>query len=250
MDKLVFTSLSGQDAVSMRLRQVSNEIANASTTAFKRSFPSGLKTLRLDGEGFASRYVSSPTLESRVDLTPGPVLRTGNPLDISLGDDQLLVVKAINGETAYTRRGDLKVGADGTLRVGSGLQVLDQAGAPIAVPALAELKIGTDGTVLVLPIGAQAGTFTPLTRMQIAQADPAKTVLREDGLFAKSDKSPFSAATLPRVLAGSLESSNSNLFSSMVEMITLSRQYEMTVKILKETSDLAQKTQTLAKLGA
>jgi len=51
------------------------------------------------------------------------------------------------------------------------------------------------------------------------------------------------------VSSGVLEGSNSNLFSSMVDMISMSRRYEMQVKVLKQASDLAERSQGLARLG-
>lgn len=249
MDRLIFTSLSGQKYIDQRVQQISNEISNVSTAGFKREFAAATQTYRYDGDGFKSRYVSVVTPSKQVDLSDGPMQSTGRPLDIAVSGNQLFGVLTENGETAYTRRGDLVLGADGFLRVGSGERLASDAGTPISIPALTEIKIGPDGTVLGKQVGGDAVIFQPIARVQVVDADPAKVTLRTDGLYESSDGVPFAAATTPAVQSGALEGSNVSLFSAMVDMISMSRRYEMQVKVLKQASDLAERSQSLARLS-
>ena len=249
MDQLIFTSLSSQKFIEHRTQQIANEIANISTAGFKREFAAATETYRYDGDGYKSRYVPVITPGARVDLDAGPMMNTGRALDVALSGNQLFAVISKSGEIAYTRRGDLSVDATGALVVGSGERVASDAGAPITIPELTEIKIGPDGTVLTKQLGGEAVIFQPLARMQIAEADPSKLVLRTDGLYEASDRQPFAAAQTPAVSSGTLEGSNTNLFSSMVDMISMSRRYEMAVKVLKQASDLAQRSQSLARLN-
>ena len=248
MDKLIFTSLGSQRFIDQRSQQISNEIANVSTTGFKRTLAAVTQAYRLDGDGFKSRFLAGVAASSRVDLTAGPMMSTGHNLDIALTGSQLLAVRAANGDTAYTRRGDLSVGADGTLRTGSGEQVLSDGNTPITVPELTELKIGPDGTVLASQVGGEAVVFQPLARMQVVEADGTNVKLRSDGLYESAGQ-PFVTATTPEISSGVLEGSNTNLFASMIDMISMSRRYEMQVKVLKQASDLAERSQSLAKLA-
>ncbi|NBR00853.1 MAG: flagellar hook-basal body complex protein [Actinobacteria bacterium] len=249
MDKLIFTSLSGQKYIDQRVQQISNEIANVSTTGFKREFAAATQTYRYDGDGFKSRYVSVVSPTARVDLADGPMQSTGRPLDIAVGGNQLLAVLTDKGDVAYTRRGDVSVGADGLLRVGSGERLASDSGTPISIPALTEIKIGPDGTVLGRQGAGEAVIFQPIARVQVVGAEPEKVVLRPDGLYGSSDGQPFQAAETPVVQSGVLEGSNVSLFSAMVDMISMSRRYEMQVKVLKQTSDLAERSQSLARLS-
>lgn len=249
MDKLIFTSLGSQQVIDRRIQQIANEIANVSTTGFKRTFAAATQAYRMDGDGFRARYLAGAIPSSRIDMSPGPMISTGNNLDIALGTNQLLVVRTANGETAYSRRGDLSVSADGTLRIGSGEQILSDANTPITVPELTELKIGSDGTVLAKQVGGEAVLFQPLARIQIVDAEPEQVHLREDGLYKSGTEQAFSAAITPEVSSGILEGSNSNLFSAMVDMISMSRRYEMQVKVLKQASDLAERSVSLAKVA-
>ena len=248
MDRLIYTALSGQTAIDSRLRQITNELANVSTTGFKRSLTAAMQGYRYDGPGFNTRFVSGSMSPNTVDMTPASIQSTGRTLDISLGDLQLLPVRAKDGSVGYTRRGDLSLAEDGTLKIGSGEQVLNEAGAPISIPPLAEVKIGTDGTVFIIPPGDQLRQFVPLDRLQVAQAQQDQVIMREDGLYRAADGTSFELATLPKVNAGSLEGSNANVFSALIDMISMSRRYEMQVKVLKQADDLAQRSQSQAQL--
>lgn len=249
MDKLIFTALSGQKFIDQRVQQIANEISNVSTAGFKRAFAAATETYRYDGAGFTSRYVSVVKPSTRIDMNAGPMMSTGRALDVALSGNQLFAVVTKGGEIAYTRRGDLTIDAAGTLRLGTGEQIASDSGAPITIPDLAEVKIGPDGTVLTKQVGGEAVIFQPLARVQIVEADPEKIALRTDGLYESSDRLPFPAAETPAVSSGVLEGSNANLFASMVDMISMSRRYEMQVKVLKQASDLAERSQGLARLG-
>ncbi|MBM4217976.1 MAG: flagellar hook-basal body complex protein, partial [Gammaproteobacteria bacterium] len=172
MDRLIFTSLSGQRLTDLRVRQISNEIANVSTTGFKKEFAAATETYRYDGDGFNSRYVPVVRAKERIDLTDGPMQSTGRPLDIAVSGKQLIAVLTDSGELAYTRRGDLTVDAAGLLRVGSGERIASDANTPIEIPGLTEIKIGPDGTVLGKQIGGEAVIFQPIARIQVVESDP------------------------------------------------------------------------------
>ena len=248
MDKMIFTSLSGHKHVDQRVQQLANEISNVSTTGFKQQLAAATEAYRYEGDGHPSRIVPVVTATRRVDLRDGPMQSTGRPLDIAVSGNQLFGVLTEAGDTAYTRRGDLIVDGEGALRVGSGERLSSDAGAPITVPALTEVKIGPDGTVFGKQVGGEAVVFQPLARIKVVDADPTKVVIRTDGLFESADRTPFDAAATPAVQAGALEGSNVSLFSAMVDMISMSRRYEMQVKVMKQASDLAERSQSLARL--
>jgi flagellar basal-body rod protein FlgF len=249
VDKLIFTALSGQAAIDQRMQQIANEVANTSTVGFKKSFASAMQSFRYEGPGFATRYVAVPSSGANIDMSPGTITTTGRNLDVSLSGKQMLAVQAADGAVAYTRRGDLKIGGDGSLQLATGEQVQSAGGGAIVPPAQAELKIGTDGTVFVLPQGDVTRTFVPFARMQIVEAPDGAVNLREDGLFKSADGAPFAAAQSPLLSTGQLEGSNSSVFSALIDMVSMSRQYEMQIKVLKQADELAERTQGLAKIS-
>lgn len=250
MDKLIYTALSGQSAIDQRMQQISNEIANTSTVGFKRSFAAAMETVSYQGAGFQTRFVAIPNASNAVDMKPGTFTATGRNLDISLDSNLLLGVQASDGTVAYTRRGDLAIGADGTLRTGTGDQVLGNGGGPITPPALADLKIGSDGSLLVSIQGDNTQTFVPFAQLMIVDPGQSQVVLREDGLLRSMDGQPFAAAQSPRLTTGGLEGSNASIFSALIDMVSLSRRYEMQVKVLKQADELAQRSQQLSKISA
>ena len=249
MDRLIFTSLAGQKFIDQRMQQLTNEISNVSTTGFKRSFSAALETFRYEGDGFRSRYVPVVKPQENLDMTPGTVMSTGRNLDVSLDAKQLLAVRPMDGNcVAYTRRGDLKLDSDGSLRVGSGEAVLDLAGNPITVPGSVEVKVGSDGTIFTRQPADAVVTYVPVARMQIVDPGQDPVRVRADGLYRSESGNPFPEADRPAVESGSLESSNTNLFASVVDMITMTRRYEVQVKLLKQASDLSERSQSLARL--
>ena len=85
--------------------------------------------------------------------------------------------------------------------------------------------------------------------MQIVDPQVEDIRLRTDGLYTNATGQPFPVAENPGVQSGALEGSNTNLFSTMVDMISMSRRYEMQVKVLKQASDLAERSQSMARLN-
>ncbi|WP_175773616.1 flagellar hook-basal body complex protein, partial [Paraburkholderia phenazinium] len=100
------------------------------------------------------------------DYTPGPITRTGNPLDVAVQGPGWLSVLAPDGSEAYTRAGNLHVDENGQLVNASNLPVVG-GGGPIAIPPNAKVTIGPDGTVSVL---AAARAFQLHTKL-ISTAD-------------------------------------------------------------------------------
>ena len=74
-------------------------------------------------------------------------MQTGNPLDIAMNNSTVLGVQSLEGEVAFTRRGDLRITETGLLETGAGQLVLDDGGNPITVPTDTLISIGADGVV-------------------------------------------------------------------------------------------------------
>ena len=67
-----------------------------------------MKAFKAGGEGFDSSFQPQAAHMDFIQLKPGPLIATGRDLDIHMNDHTVLGVQAPNGETAFTRRGDLK----------------------------------------------------------------------------------------------------------------------------------------------
>lgn len=218
---------------------VSNNLANASTTGFRAELI-GASSAPVYGDGYASR-VNVTTAGFGADFSTGSIRSTGRELDVAIQGSGWIAVQAADGGEAYTRAGDLHLDAVGIMTTGSGLPVIGEGG-PVAVPPHAQLTVGRDGTVSIVPLGQSASTLAVVDRIKLV--DPAHQELERgsDGLFRlrSGDDAPAEAGVA--LMSGMLESSNVNAASQLVDMIELSRTYEMQVKMIataKEDADSA-----------
>src|SRR3546814_20014036 len=79
-----------------------------------------------------------------------------------MAGDAWLAVQATDGSEAYTRRGDLSIAASGVLETGDGFPVMGSGG-PITVPPADKMQIAADGTISILPLGAEKGAEMQVT---------------------------------------------------------------------------------------
>ena len=110
-------------------------------------------------------------------------------------------------------------------------------GGPIAIPPAEKIEIGSDGTISIRPIGGDANALAVLDRIKLVKPELNNVFKDSDGLMRMQDgtDAPLDAAVT--VASGTLEGSNVNAVSALVNMIELQRQYEMQVKMMKSADD-------------
>lgn len=244
MDKALYVAMTGASATLKAQASVSHNLANASTVGFQATL-SGTVAAPVEGAGHASRVAASHQTLG-VSARAGAVHNTSNPLDVALDPDRWLAVQAPGGGVAYTRAGNLQLTPNGLLTTASGRPVLDQGGAPLAIPPHQSLSIGGDGTISIVPQGQPANTIAEAGRLQVAAANTAELVRGEDGLmYAAADAAPPPPAAGKVLTSGALEGSNVDATSMLVSMIQLSRQFEMQVRILQKGDENARAANTL-----
>jgi flagellar basal-body rod protein FlgF len=110
-------------------------------------------------------------------------------------------------------------------------------GGPLSVPPHSTLSIAPDGTISVVPLGQTPQTTASVARIKLVT--PAETGLKRgtDGLFRTPDGAPAPADANARLTAGALESSNVNIASAMMNMIELSRRFDLQVKAIRSAED-------------
>jgi flagellar basal-body rod protein FlgF len=254
MDRLAFNASAAITEMRLARQALANEMANMTTTGFKRSYDVSLKAFRAEGEGFDSNYQPQAVHMDFIKLAPGPLMATGRDLDILMNDQTVLGVQAPNGELAFTRRGDLQVNVNGVLQTGNGHPVLGDDQSPIAVPPGFKVMITQEGGIFIhdpnLP-GVQPQT-------QIAQLllrDASKTPLtrREDGLFKAHDKptgADFASGPIrASVTTQALEGSNVSPTEAMVKLIEQSRMFEQQVRMVKASQENDQSGSSMLKLA-
>lgn len=230
MDRLIYTAMTGAKHILEQQATTSHNLANATTTGFRAQLDS-FRAVPVVGDGLPTRtFVVDSTVG--YDFRAGPVQQTGRDLDVAVQGEGWIAVERPDGTEAYTRHGSLKLNENGVLQTQSGLNVMGDGG-PITIPPDVIVSIAKDGTISTIDKTATPGANTVLGRIKLVNP-PAESLVRgDDGLFSARDGNPADADANVAVLGGALEGSNVNVVDSMVNMISLARQFEMHMNMLK-----------------
>lgn len=229
MDRLIYTAMTGANAALHRQAVQANNLANASTNGFRAELAT-TRAVPLRGDGATTRVFTLEATAGHLDL-PGPAQRTGRSLDVMATGRSWFSVQGLDGTETYTRNGSLEVGPDGTLQTSTGLPILSDGGAPITVPAGAEVAFGSDGTVSARVRGQPPSNIGRLKLATPGADDPLKR--GDDGLFRTTSGNPLPNDALARLQAGILEGSNVNAIEAMIGMIDAARQFEQQMRLLQ-----------------
>lgn len=230
MDRFLYVAMSGAKETLQAQTANNHNLANASTSGFKADLQA-FQSRAVQGPGYASRVYSTDASVGWDD-TAGAMTATGQDLDIAIQGSGWFAVQAADGSEAYTRAGDLHVDANGMLMTATGRQVLGDAG-PIAVPPYSSISVGRDGTVSIVPAGQTASTVASVGRIKLVNPPASELQRGDDGLFRSTTGSDAVSNANVSVTAGVLESSNVNVADAMVQMIELSRRFELQVKAMR-----------------
>ncbi|TVP53403.1 MAG: flagellar basal-body rod protein FlgF [Halomonadaceae bacterium] len=240
MDKSLYIAMTGASQ-NMKAQQANaNNLANVNTAGFKQDFAQA-RSMPVYGEHHPTR-VYAMTERPGTDFSAGPMNNTGRDLDVAIQGDGFLAVQPEPGEEAYTRRGDLQIDVNGLLRTADGLPVMGNGG-PIAIPPADRVKIGSDGTVSVVPAGGPPGQLLEIDRLKLVTMPRESMEKGNDGLIrpkAGEADDGIAADANVRVASGYLEGSNVNAVASMIQTLELSRQYEMSVKAMQRADENSQ----------
>jgi len=243
MDRLVFTANTAMSEYRLDRQNMTHELANVSTTGFKKAFQVANQPVRTQGGGFDTRFLPRASTSPEIDLSPGPRQLTGRALDVAFNDLTVLAVQSENGELAWTRRGDLAIDPSGFLKTGAGGLVLDEANEPIQLPQDAvKFEISEDGTLFAIDPENPAEGSQEIVRLGIKDSTGTPLGRREDGLFFPlsntEDGFDFEAGPEAASLTpGSLEGSNVSTVHTLVKFIDHMRSFEMQTKVIREMKD-------------
>ncbi len=246
MDRMLYVAMSGAKQISMAQTVNSNNLANANTTAFREDLAS-FRSMPVYGPGFPTR-VYGMTENPGVNLSGGAIQSTGRDLDMAINGNGWIAVQAPDGSEAYTRAGNLRIESGGILVTANGYPVLGNRG-PIAIPQAETHEIGVDGTITIRGIGEFASSLTVVDRIKLVNPDDADLIKGKDGLMRLKDGGDLKANASVQLISGALETSNVNTVDAMVNMISLARQYEAQVKMMKAAGEMASKSDELLSLS-
>ena len=244
------TGLSAQD---MNLTTISNNLANVSTTGFKRDraeFQDLLYQIKRQPGAQSTQDSQLPSglqlgtgvriVGTQKNFTAGSLQTTDNPLDMAVNGRGFFQVLTPDGTVAYTRDGSFHLNSDGQIVTSNG-NALEPA--IVVPPETQTFTVGNDGTVSV----TVAGNATPQIIGNIQTADfinPAGLQATGNNLFLETAASGAPQVGTPglnglgTVLQNTLENSNVSVVEEMVNMITTQRAYEMNSKVISTADQM------------
>lgn len=234
MDKMLYVSMTGAHQNTLAQRAHANNLANISTSGFRRDFEQA-RSMPIFGDSYPSR-VYAMSERPGTDFTPGSLQETGRDLDVAVGGKGFIAVQAADGSEAYVRTASLNIDALGILRTGNGLPVMGNAG-PIAVPQEQKIDIGSDGTISMRALGEAPNVLVEVDRLKLVSPDLKQMEKGPDGMLRPKNKGVLEADATVQVTSGFLESSNVNAVEEMTAILSLSRQFELQVKMMRTAED-------------
>lgn len=234
----LYTSMAGLETTTERLDTVSQNLANTNTQGYAAQQTAAMALPYAGSNPPNGADVIS--LGENVDTSSGPMTRTGSPFDVAVNGGWL-VVQTHGGGKALTRNGQLAQSANGLLTTMTGSPVLDSAGNPISLPLLRSMTIAANGDISGIPAGSASQQPQVYGRFYLA-ATPAGGSLRPLGntLYGLPPGTRPSPAANASVQQGYLEGSNVSSVKTMIDLIDVSRGYQMQTQIMGENA----KTQT------
>ncbi|MDP3585448.1 MAG: flagellar basal-body rod protein FlgG [Thiobacillus sp.] len=256
MIRSLWIAKTGLDAQQTQMDVISNNLANVSTTGFKRAravFEDLLyQTIRQPGaqsseqtqlpSGLQLGTGVKPVATERV-FTQGNLQQTGNAKDVAIQGNGFFQVLMPDGTTTYTRSGSFQVDANGQMVTSSGYAVQPAITIP---PDTQTLTIARDGTVSV----QQAGSATPVTvgTLQLAMfVNPAGLQSLGENLYGETASSGTPSSNAPGsngaglLNQGYVETSNVNVVEELVNMIQTQRAYEINSKAIQTSDQMLQR---------
>lgn len=245
MEKMIYLAMSGAKEVMLRQSTNNHNLANLNTTGFKADLDN-FKSLPVYGPGNPSRVYVEDT-RAGTDHSSGQLISTGRDLDVGINGEGFIAVQDRDGSEGYTRAGDLRINSAGLLENGAGYPIMGDGG-PIAIPPFEKIQIGTDGTITIQPLGQAVTNLAIVDRIKLVKPDTAELEKSETGIFhlPEGEAEADAGVTLS---TGVLETSNVNSVEALVNMIELSRMFEMQVKLMKTAEDNDTAATKLLQLG-
>ena len=244
----------GMQAQTTNVEVISNNIANLTTTGFKRRrtefqdlMYQNLRRVGSNSSDTGSVVPSGAQVGLGVKTAAiyrineqGTLQQTANTLDMAIQGHGYFQITMPGGETAYTRDGTFGLAPDGTIVTADGHTVQPGVQIPSAATAV---SVNTNGQVQVTLSGQTAPST--LVQLQIAVfPNDAGLEALGDNLFLQTSASggPVSgnpgAAGFGTVMQGFVEASNVNIVSEITNLITAQRAYEMNSRVIKASDEM------------
>ena len=255
MNQALWIAKTGLDAQQTRMSVISNNLANVNTTGFKQDravFEDLLyQTIRQPGaQSSADTQLPSGlmigtgvrTVATEKIHTQGSIVQTQNALDVAINGRGFFQILMPDGDIAYTRDGTFQRNADGDMVMSNGYLLEPAINIPEDVQSI---TIGMDGTISAqLPNQADS---VILGEIELADfVNPTGLQAVGENLFKETAASGVPVVGTPgldgigNVYGGSLETSNVNVVTELINMIETQRAYEMNSKAISTSDQMLQ----------
>lgn len=249
----LYVARTGLEAQDTRMRVIANNLANVSTTAFKRDRANFATLAYQDGRTAGQQSSNETTYAvglnlgtgvgvqgTSTDTAQGTLQPTGNALDMALDGEGYFQVTMPGGQLAYTRAGNFTRSSEGLLVTSQGYPVQPQ----ITIPeGAASITVALDGTVsATLPGSSQSSTLGQITTASFV--NPAALKAIGDNFYTETAASGAVQIGIPgqngrgNIRSGFLEASNVSTVTELVDMIECQRAYEINSKMISAVDDM------------
>ena len=254
----LYTAYTGLVNQQRRLDIVSNNLANATTTGYKKE---GVTTQSFDSVygikindatvGYMNQSIGSMSLGAKIGETyrswdQGSLRNTDSDYDFALSGQGFFSISFTNkaGETStlYTRDGSFQMNQEGYLVTKDGDYVLGESGEPIVLPTDAT-NIAVEPTGEIYADNEYVDSFL-LTNFE----DYNYLEMYGENLYRAIDGATQADEVTATVNQGFKEASNINVVSEMVEMISIAREYESGQKVINAMDEMMSKMVSISEL--
>jgi len=255
MNLALWTAKTGLDAQNTQMSVIANNLANANTTGYKASRAAFQDLLYQNVQQVGAQSTQNTQYSTGLSLgtgvriaqteknyTQGSVLQTGGTLDLSVNGEGFFQITMPDGTLAYTRDGSFSMDSSGNVVTASGYPLSPAITIPITAQSV---TIGNDGTVSITTAGSAKSTT--LGQIQLANfinveglQPTGNNLLIESASSGAPQVGTAGTNGLGTITQGSLETSNVNTVTELVNMIECQRAYEMNSKAITTTDQMLQ----------
>jgi flagellar basal-body rod protein FlgF len=231
MIKGIFIALSGALLKENQIEQISQNLANSNSLAYKKvnlSFKDYLSNSESEQSGTIMTDLSAKT----TDHSYGQITPTGHQLDVALEGEGFIALE----NNQFTRRGDLKRDLGGYLSTKSGIRVLGQRG-PIQIPQ-GKVEIGLNGEIAV--------DKASIDTIKLVDFSDKKSLSRSAEDLYMTDQAGVPAKAVLR--QGHLEGSNVDVFHEMIQIIATMREFGALQKAIQSFDESTSKMTDVARI--
>jgi flagellar basal-body rod protein FlgG len=252
MNLALWSAKTGLDSQNTQMAIIANNLANANTTGYKsqRAAFQDLMYQNVRQVGAQStqntQYSTGLTLGTGVRIVAteanyaqGSATTTNNPLDLEISGQGFFQITMPDGSLAYTRDGSFTLDNQGNVVTASGYPIQPAITIPVGTQSV---TVGTDGAVTAV---SASGKTTQIGQVQLADfinpqglQNIGNNLVIESAASGSPQTGTAGANGLGTIQQGSLETSNVNTVTELVNMIECQRAYEMNSKAITTTDQM------------